>query len=122
LSEAIESMDTLQLNQLEKEGIIQRFEYTWELAWKVMKDYLESMGTILPTITPTSIIKSAFAAKLIPEASNWLSALDDRNKMAHTYNFETFESVIASIQADYLQMFHMLYDRLLEEQMQNPQK
>jgi nucleotidyltransferase substrate binding protein (TIGR01987 family) len=120
LSEAIYSMDTHTLSQLEQEGVIQRFEYTWELAWKLLKDYLEDMGTVLPTVTPTAVIKTAFAAKLITDGEVWLHALDARNKMAHTYNFDTFEEVIAQIQASYLAIFEALYDKMLTEIVQNP--
>ena len=52
LREAIESIDEKELSQLEKEGLIQRFEYTMELAWKVMKDYLQSENVIFEHITP----------------------------------------------------------------------
>jgi nucleotidyltransferase substrate binding protein (TIGR01987 family) len=115
LQEAMENLESKGLSQLEKEGAIRRFEYTWEFGWKVVKDYLEDSGIILPTITPTAVIKSAFAAKLISDAETWLRALDARNKMAHTYNFDTFEGVIADIRAEYLDMFGALYDRLVQE-------
>ena len=85
LRQAIETMQTRELTQLEKEGVIQRFEYTWELAWKVLKDYLENAGVNLPTITPASVIRAAFAAKIIDNGDIWMRALDARNTMAHTY-------------------------------------
>ena len=47
------------LSDLEKEGIIQRFEYTWELAWKTIKDYFESEGVVLEKITPKAVIVTA---------------------------------------------------------------
>lgn len=50
------------LNQLEKEATVQRFEYTLELAWKTLKDYLEKSGVVLTSITPRQVIKDAFAA------------------------------------------------------------
>src|SRR5687768_12428695 len=48
------------LNDLEKEGVVQRFEYTVELAWKVLKDFLEYSGAQLPSVTPKSVVKAAF--------------------------------------------------------------
>ena len=51
------------LNQLEKEGVVQRFEYSFELAWKTVKDYLEESGIVFPTVTPRQVLKDGFAAK-----------------------------------------------------------
>ncbi len=55
------------LNQLEKEGVIQRFEYTVELAWKTLKDYLESENVVLEQITPRAVIRRAFEAGIIKQ-------------------------------------------------------
>ena len=97
LREAIDIRKERQLTPLEEEGIIQRFEYTWELAWKVLKDYLEHTGIILDTITPSFVIKAAFAAKIIENGDIWIQALDARNKMSHTYNLVIFEKIIDDI-------------------------
>ncbi len=109
LREAIEIMEQRDLTQLEKEGIIQRFEYTWELAWKVIKDYLEHEGIVLDKITPASVIRAAFEAKIITNGELWMQALDARNKMSHVYNIKKFEAVIAEIQSDYLGLFDDLH-------------
>ena len=55
------------LNDLEKEGTVQRFEYTVELAWTSLKDYLEFSGVELVSITPKSVVKAAFAARAIAD-------------------------------------------------------
>ena len=55
------------LSQLEKEGAIQRFEVAFELAWKTLKDYLEESGIVVNPATPRSVIKEAFAAKLLDD-------------------------------------------------------
>lgn len=114
LREAIETMEERELTQLEKEGIIQRFEYTWELAWKVVKDYLNHEGVILDKITPASVIKTAFEAKIINNGDVWMKALDARNKMSHVYNLKKFEEVIAEIQAEYLSILDELYMSMME--------
>lgn len=101
LSEAIRTMQKRELNQLEQEGIIQRFEYTWELTWKVLKDYLEYRGVILDTVTPAAVIKAAVAANLITNGDVWMNALDSRNKMSHTYDFKKFEKIIIDIEKHY---------------------
>ncbi len=93
-----------ELSQLEKEGIIQRFEYTFELAWKVLKDKMENDGLILDQVSPKAVIKQAFAAKYIDSPETWLRMMGDRNLMSHTYDFVKFEAVIQSIDSDYLPM------------------
>lgn len=115
LREAMEIRQERELTQLEKEGVIQRFEYTWELAWKLLKDYLDSNGVALDTITPAAVIKAAFAAKIIENGDVWMRALDARNKMSHTYNFKTFEQTIADIQKDYLAVLDSLHLTMLEK-------
>ena len=108
-------------SQLEREGTITRFTYTWELAWKVLKDYLEAQGIVLPTITPTAVIKSAFAAGIIADAEVWLRALDARNKMAHTYNFDTFQAVLISLNREYLAALDTLHTEMMERYLEENQ-
>ena len=103
LREAIES-DPAQLSQLEKEGIIQRFEYTFELAWKVLKDKMEYDGLSIDQISPKAVIRQAYAAKYIDDAETWLKMIGDRNLMSHTYDFKKFEAVIQTIREAYLPM------------------
>lgn len=114
LREAIEIMDERELTQLEKEGVIQRFEYTWELAWKVLKDYLAHEGVILDKITPASVLRAAFAAKIIKDGDMWMKALDARNKMSHVYNLKKFEEVIEEIRRFYLALFDDLFFSMME--------
>jgi nucleotidyltransferase substrate binding protein (TIGR01987 family) len=120
LREAIETSQERTLNQLEKEGVIQRFEYTMELAWKTMKDYLEAQNVILEQITPRAVMKEAFAAKLIKDGQVWMDALDARNKMSHTYDFKQFEAVIKEIQDRYLTALDDLHFDLLQQVMEAP--
>lgn len=115
LRQAIEQMQQRPLSQLEKEGIIQRFEYTWELAWKLLKDFLEASGVNLETTTPLAVIKAAFSTKVISNANVWIQALDARNKMAHTYNFVVFEETILDIKNKYLSVLEDLYMQMLEQ-------
>jgi len=108
LREAMDN-DIAQLSQLEKEGIIQRFEYTFELAWKVLKDKMEDDGVVLDKISPKAVVRQAFNAKYIQNAEVWLKMIGDRNLMSHTYDFAKFEVVIQSIADDYLPLLDSLY-------------
>ena len=114
LREAIEEAQRRELNPLEKEGVIQRFEYSWELAWKLLKDYLEAQGIVLETLTPAATIRAAFAAKIIADGDTWMRALDARNKMSHTYNLQVFEKIIQDIKLEYLPLLDALHLFMLE--------
>jgi nucleotidyltransferase substrate binding protein (TIGR01987 family) len=115
LKEAIETSQEHALSPLEQEGVIQRFEYTMELAWKTMKDYLEHQNVVFDKITPRSVILNAFEAKVIGEGEMWQRALDARNKMSHTYDFQKFAAVIDAIEQDYLRVIGDLYTTLESE-------
>jgi len=115
LREGVEIMQTRELTQLEKEGMIQRFEYTWELAWKTLKDYLDFEGVILDKVTPASVLRAAFESKIIQNGESWMNALDARNKMAHTYDLKTFEKIIQDIHDHYLKLFDDLHFFMMEE-------
>lgn len=101
LLEEIQSLELKQLSQLEKEGIIQRFEYTLELGWKTLKDRMESDGLILDRISPKVVIKEAFQAKYIDQVEIWIEMINDRNLLSHSYDLETFEAIIPSILKNY---------------------
>jgi nucleotidyltransferase substrate binding protein (TIGR01987 family) len=113
LREAIETMEARSLTQLEKEGVIQRFEYTWELAWKLIRDYLEQEGVVLARITPLSVIRAAFEARIIANGEVWMQALDARNQMSHRYDFKKFEEAIEDIRMKYLVLFDDLNSSMM---------
>ena len=97
------------LSPLEQEGAAQRLEYTLELAWKCMKDYLEDSGISISPATPRQVIKEAFAAKIIPDGQIWIDMLNHRNLLSHTYDFTVFEEAIQATEARYLQALQMLH-------------
>jgi len=103
------------LNQLEKEGVIQRFEYSFELAWKLVKDYMEENGHIFSTITPRQVLKDGFAAKVMADGQVWINMLDHRNLLSHTYNFASFEKAVDAIAARYLPAMEMLHEFFHQE-------
>lgn len=113
LREALE-LDPAALSQLEKEGIIQRFEYTFELAWKVLKDKMEADGLTLDQISPKAVVRQAWAAKYIQDPETWLKMIGDRNLMSHTYDFAKFEAIIETIRKEYLPLLDDWQDELLE--------
>ncbi|MFT5029630.1 MAG: nucleotidyltransferase substrate binding protein (TIGR01987 family) [Candidatus Binatia bacterium] len=103
------------LNQLEKEGVIQRFEYCFELAWKCVKDYLEEGGFVFATVTPRHVLKDAFAAKILADGQVWIDMLDHRNLLSHTYSPTTFEKAVEAIHSRYLAAIDGLHEFLQQE-------
>ena len=103
------------LNQLEKEGVIQRFEYCFELAWKTVKDYMEVSGVVFDVVMPRQVIKEAFAAKVLNDGATWIAMLDHRNLLSHTYNPVVFEQAVAAIHQRYLPQLEQLHTFLQQE-------
>jgi len=118
LREAMEQ-DFAQFNQLEKEGVIQRFEFTFELAWKVLKDKMEHDGLIIDQISPRAVVRLAFQAKYIDDAEIWLRMIGDRNLMSHTYDSAKFEAVLQAIHMEYLPMLSEWRLDLLQQIIEN---
>jgi nucleotidyltransferase substrate binding protein (TIGR01987 family) len=100
------------LNQLEKEGAVQRFEYTLELAWKTLKDYLEASGVVLTAVTPRQVIKDAFAAKFIVDGQAWIDMIDHRNLLSHTYDPANFEEAVTAMHRRYLPALRQVHGLL----------
>lgn len=105
------------LSLLEKEGIIQRFEFTLELAWKTLKDRMEYDGLILDRISPKVVLKEAFKNKYIDDIELWIEMINDRNLLSHTYDFEVFEKIIPDIQRKYTHLLSDLYTSFVEDQL-----
>lgn len=88
------------LNELEEQGLIQSFEYTHELAWNVMKDFLTFEG-IQNIIGSRSATREAFNKGLVEEGQIWMDMIDSRNESVHTYNEETAEKIANKIKKIY---------------------
>ncbi len=99
--------------ELEQAGIIQLFEVTFELSWKLMKDYLESQGFIVKS--PREAIKQAYQTDMISEGHIWIDALADRNLTNHTYDEKLAKQMVDSIVKIYFQEIEKLYEKLKKE-------
>jgi len=97
------------LSQLEKEGAIQRFEMTFELAWKTMSDYLQESGLELRPVTLRKVIKEAFAARILEDAQKWIDMMLHRNLLPHTYDSKVFEEVLQAVDKRHLSAFERLH-------------
>lgn len=99
--------------ELERAGIIKFFEMTFELAWKVLKDYLESQGYEVKS--PRETIKQAFQIGLIQDGHVWMDALTSRNLTSHTYDEAVAEKLVGDIREHYYPALKAVYQKLLEE-------
>ncbi|HHW02164.1 MAG TPA: nucleotidyltransferase [Thermoanaerobacterales bacterium] len=105
-----EFIEKNELNKFEVQGLIQCFEYTFELAWKTMKDYLEQEG--FDVNSPRSAIQTAFQMQLIADGQTWIDALEKRNLMAHTYDEKRTMEVERLIREKYYKIIKELYFKL----------
>ena len=87
------------------DGTLQRYEFTFELAWKTMKDYLEYNGIIDSVATPRAIIQSAFQSKIIKNGEMWIQMMLDRNSLSHLYDEEKSRTIYINIKDKYLKEF-----------------
>jgi len=105
LLQTVEEIDSP--SEIERAGMIQFFEMAFELAWKLLKDYLEEEGYLIKS--PRQAIKQAIQVELISNGHQWMDALKDRNLTVHTYHEETAAEVEHEILQTYLPMLKELY-------------
>lgn len=98
-------------NVLLQAGLIQTYEFAFELAWKTLKDYLEMEGFTVHS--PRATLRQAFQCGYIQQGDVWLKALNDRNLTAHTYDDEVAKEVIADIQQTYYFLLKDLHQWLM---------
>ncbi|MDP2416194.1 MAG: nucleotidyltransferase substrate binding protein [Hydrogenophaga sp.] len=96
LTEAVELGQQRPLSKLEKQGTIQGFEFTHELGWNVLKDYLESKG-YAGLIGSRDATRTAFKNGLIADGEAWMDMIKARNQTSHTYNLEVAERIAQDI-------------------------
>ena len=111
-SQLQEFIEKEELNKFELQGLIKCFEYTFELAWKTMKDYLEQEGYEVKS--PRKAIQLAFQIELISDGHTWIDALQKRNLMAHTYNENIAKEAEGLIRDKYYKMIRDLNSKLGE--------
>ncbi len=109
-----EALDEDMSNPLLYDGVIQRFEFTYELAWKLMKAYLEEYEGIAVVNSPRSAFKEAFAAGLIIDGDVWIDMINARNLTVHTYNEQIAKEVFDMVKQKYYPSFAAFADRMAE--------
>jgi nucleotidyltransferase substrate binding protein (TIGR01987 family) len=111
LAQLTKFIDKGELNELEEQGLIQAFEYTHELAWNVLRDYLREQGN--PNIHGSrDATREAFKLELIRDGDSWMDMIIDRNRTGHTYNQETAQAIANNITGRFFTLFVMLQEKM----------
>lgn len=99
------------LNELEEQGLIQSFEYTYELAWNTMKDLFEAQGET-DILGSRDAFRLAFRRGLVEQGEVWMDMIKKRGLTSHTYNEQVAREITTSIRAVYFPEYVRLAERL----------
>ena len=108
MAEVVELSRQRPLNQFECDSLIKRFEFSYEMAWKLMMSYEKENG-VTELVGSKDVVRRAFSMSLIDNGEVWMEMIDDRNKTTHLYDEEMATDVIDEI-------IHTYYPVLLELQ------
>ena len=117
LDMAFELMEERELNELEKQGVIQAFEYNYELAWNMIKDFYEYQGAT-GIQGSRDAFRLAFERGLVKDGQVWMDMVKKRQLTVHTYNRETSEAILTAIVDDFYYQLNELrttFRALLDE-------
>lgn len=102
------------LNDMEEQGLIKAFEYTYELAWKTLQDLLKEKGYI-GIVEPRPVIEQAFQDGYILDGKGWMRMQKSRNMTSRTYDRQTAKEIIKSIRTEYFKLFGDVLNKLKQE-------
>jgi nucleotidyltransferase substrate binding protein (TIGR01987 family) len=111
LEEAVKLSRQRELSKLEQQGLIQAFEYTHELAWRTVRDFLRERG-VQNLYGSKDATREAFKAGLIDNGEVWMEMIQSRNLTSHTYNEETAAIIFSAIVDNYFAEFAALRERM----------
>ena len=103
------------LNELEKDGAIQRFEFTFELAWKTLQDYLAQQAGYTDVKGPRPVLKQAVQDGLLIDGYTWIQMLDRRNALTHVYDEAESREILEVVSTTYLPLLMELNTVLLSK-------
>ena len=112
LKGAVELSAQRELSKLEEQGLVQAFEYTHELAWNVLKDFLEARG-VTDMYGSRDATRKAFTAELIQNGEIWMQMIDSRNQTSHTYNETIAAEIVSAVIHTYFAEFEDFQARML---------
>lgn len=111
LGGAVSTSQQRPLSELEKQGLIQAFEFTHDLAWNVMKDYFSYQGT--PDITGSrDAVREAFQKGLVEDGDGWMEMIKSRNQTSHTYQQKIADEIAGNIIERYYPLFQRFQSQM----------
>jgi len=113
LTEAVELRHQRPLTDLERQGLIQAFEFTHELAWNTFKDIAEYQGAS-GLLGSRDATRYAFKTGLVEDGESWMKMIESRNLSTHTYQEEVARDIEQRIVDSYFALFCQSVDRLAE--------
>lgn len=113
LEQAVQIAKSRELSELEKQGLIQAFECNHELAWNVLKNFLQADGA-REIYGSKSATREAFKVNLINDGEIWMKMIEDRNQTVHTYNQDLSEKIFNKVVKEYFAEF-VLFKKKFEE-------
>lgn len=99
-------------NDLAIDGVLHRYEFTFELSWKTLKDYLNYLGVQQNTGSPREVIQESFANKIIEDGEIWIKMMLARNSLSHLYDEETSREIYEEIKEKYIYEIEKLVKKL----------
>ncbi len=98
-------------NDIAIDCTLHRFEFTFELAWKTIKDYLEYNGIVESVGSPREILKKAFESNLIEDGEQWIKMMLARNSLSHLYDEKTSREIYNEIKSTYINLIEKLNEK-----------
>ncbi len=112
LESAVDLSKQRKLSDLEKQGLIQAFEFTHELSWNVMKDYFSYQGSAELITGSRDATREAFHRGLIQNGDDWMEMIKSRNKTSHTYDLNVAEEITDKILKTYFSLLKSFYETM----------
>ena len=119
LAAAADLAEQRALSELERQGLIQAFEFTHELAWNTLKDFLESRGAT-GFIGSKDVTREAFSKGLIENGEEWMAMIQSRNLTSHTYNETTADEIATAILDSFVAQFDRFREQFAERETKEP--
>jgi len=113
LHKAVALSEERPLSDLERQGLIQAFEFTHELSWKTLKDFLTARG-VAELYGSKDTTREAFSQGLIRDGELWMAMIRHRNLSTHTYDESTIQQILSAVTQGYIHAFTDLQAALLE--------
>ena len=95
------------------DGVLHRFEFTFELSWKLLKYYMEYLGLVETTGSPRETIQNGFKQHIIEDGEDWIEMMISRNNLSHIYDEKTSREIYDKIKNKYVDLLEKLKQKMM---------